>query len=418
MEPSPELHDRAARRNEVLFVAFGGLADLAGRLASPQVVLPWIYSLIGGPLYLFGLLIPSVRLGSIASQLAAVAILEAMSLRKWMTVAASVAIAALLLLLTLAVLYLPVAAATALFFFCTLGFGACNGIVQLTAQDVMAKTIRHDRIGGVIGIQSSLGGALTLALVLALILVNPQPNSEKRHLIMVAAAALVWLLAALTVSMVREQPKRYDTASSLRSKLRQGFKLYKQHLWFRRYTGARILYLSVGLAMPFYSIHAATLYKGASQSLTIFVISVGVANMCSGLIWRRFLKNDPRQVLIASGVLAAAAGGLALCESFFPRWPIPLVYAVVLALLALALEGLTQGSKTYVALMAPGQERPLFIAANNTLLGILAIGVSGALGAVAHMTHILWALAILIVLSLCASINALSLVSPPEDATE
>jgi MFS family permease len=417
MPLSPEAQGQTATKNEALFIAFGALVDLASRLASPQVVLPWIYSLIGGPLYLFGFLIPSVRVGSIASQLAAVAILEAMSVRKWLTAISSAALTGLLLLITFAVLELPVAAATALFFFCTLGFGACNGIVQLTAQDVMAKTVRHDRIGSLIATQSSLGGALTLLLVVILILVNPQPNSEKRHLIMVGAAALVWLLAALAVSLVEEPPKRYNKVTSLWHKLRQGLRLYKHNTWFRRYTIVRVLYLSVGLATPFYSIHAATLYKGASHSLTVFVLSVGVANMCSGLLWRPFLRKDPRLVLVATGTLAAAAGGLALCEGFFPRWPVPIVYAIVLALLALSVEGLTQSSKTYVALMAPGRERPLFLAANNTILGALAVGLSGALGAVAHMTHIFWALVALIVLALCASITALSLVSPSGSKT-
>jgi len=405
------------RRNEGLFIVFGGLADLAARLASPQVVLPWIYSLIGGPLYLFGFLIPSVRLGSIASQLGAVAILEAMSVRKWMTALASAAVASLSLLLVFAVLELPVAAATAIFFFCTLGFGACSGVVQLTSQDVMAKTVRHTRLGELIAIQSSLGGALTLALVIALILVNPQPNSEKRHLLMIALSALVWFFAAVAISLVAEQPKNYRKVTTFWSKIKEGAKLYQHHLWFRRYTAVRLLYLSVGLAMPFYSIHAATLYKSAGQSLSISVISVAADNMCSGLIWRRFLRQDPRQVLILLGLLAALAGGLALCESYFPRWPVPVVYAVVLALLALALEGLTQASKTYVAIMAPGQERPLFLAANNTVLGLLAIVFSGALGAVAHMTHILWALVTLIVLALCASIGALYLVPPPQEET-
>jgi len=68
--------------------------------------------------------------------------------------------------------------------------------------------------------------------------------------------------------------------------------------------------------------------------------------MCSGLVWRHFLKRDPRQVLIYAGLLAAVAGGLALLEGLYHHWPIPVAYAFVLALLALSVEGLTQASKT------------------------------------------------------------------------
>ena len=414
MSATAKSPDPGTTKNAALFIVYGGLTDLASRLASPQVVLPWIYTLIGGPLFLFGFLIPSVRSGSIASQLAAVPILEAMSVRKWMTVFASAAIAGLLALIALAVLELPVLVATAIFFFCTLGFGACNGIVQLTSQDVMAKTVRHDRIGNLVAIQSSLGGALTLVLVVGLIVVNPQPTSEKRHLIMVAAAAIVWLLAASVIALVKEKPQRYRKKTSLWSELRAGLKLYAGNTWFRRYTAVRVIFLSVGLAMPFYSIHAATLYKGADHSLTIFVIAVGVANMVSGLLWRRLLNRDPREVLVFVGVLAATAGGVALSHDLLPSWPIPLTYALVLALLALSVQGLTQASKTYVALMASSRERPLFLAANNTLIGVLAIGFSGILGVVAHMTHITWALVVLIVLTLGASFSALFMVPPPK----
>jgi len=103
----------------------------------------------------------------------------------------------------------------------------------------MAKTIHHERIGGLIAIQASLGGALTLGLVVTVILVNPEPGSEKRHLVMIAAAAVIWLLAAVAVSRVTEQPKRYNATASPWSMLRQGFRLYGKHQWFRRYTAVR-----------------------------------------------------------------------------------------------------------------------------------------------------------------------------------
>lgn len=405
--------DTDGSANVPLFLAYGALADVATRLASPQVVMPWIYTLIGGPLFLFGLLVPSVRLGSMASQLAALPILEASEIRKWITVAASLVVAALLALVCVAVLALPTALATALFFFCTLCLGGCNGTIQLASQDVMAKTVPLPRIAGLVALQASVGGALTLALTVSLILINRDPQSAHRHLLMIAVAAIIWIIAALTFSLIREPAGDVVARKSLWRQVREGAKLYASVRWFRRYISARMLFLSVGLATPFYSMHAASIYQGAAQSLTIFVIAVGLANMLSGLVWRRLLGRDPRVVLVFVGMVAAVAGCIAISEGRAPRAHIPYVYAVVLFLLALSEQGLTQASKTYVALIASNRERPLYLAVNNVLLSSLAVGVSGILGVIAHMTHIVWALCILIVVTLCASLNAYFLVPPP-----
>lgn len=56
---------------------------LANCLSSPQVVLPWVYALIGGPLYLVGLLIPTIRIGNLFAQLTIVPTLLTLKVRKW-----------------------------------------------------------------------------------------------------------------------------------------------------------------------------------------------------------------------------------------------------------------------------------------------------------------------------------------------
>ena len=405
--PDPAPHDAANRR---VFLTYGGLTELASRLGSPQVVLPWIYDLIGGPLYLFGLLTPSVRLGSMVSQMASVPILRSRSIHKWLTAGASVAISGLLGLLCFAVLELSTTAAIVVFFLCTLGFGLCNGVVQLTSQNVMAKSVSHGSIGRLIALQASIGGALTLIVTAVYTVLHPDQMSEQRHLLIIAAAGLFWTLAAVAITLVREPPQSVQSKRSLWSEVREGTKLYRTVTWFRRYTVTRLLFLSVGLATPFYSIHAASIYESATLSVSSFVFATGAANMVSGLVWGRLLGRDPRIVLVLVAVLAAAAGGLALTREDADDPRFPLVYAVVLAIVALAEQGLTQASKTYVATMAPNDERPLYLAANNMFLGMVAIGVSGVLGVVAHMSHIVWALCIIIALTLCAGASALFLV--------
>jgi hypothetical protein len=402
------------RTDHDAFLINGGLTTLARRFASPQVVLPWVYTSIGGPLFLIGFLIPSVRMGSIAAQMGIVPMLRAISIRKWLNVAASLFLAALLALITYAVLGLSKAGATLIFFTSVFGLGACNGIVELTSQEVMAKTIAPSRIAGLVARQTSIGGLVTLALALGIYVWDPYPDSRLSHLALIGMAALTWVMAAFSFAAIGEKPSPIQRKRSVWSEVRAGVALYRRERWFRRYTATRALFLSVGLAMPFYSIHAASLHQVSAHNLSAFVISTGLANLASGLVWGRLLSASPVTVLVLAGLLAATAGGIALAQEVLPRAEPLLLYAPVFALIELAVQGMLLASKTYVALIAPARNRPLYLAVNNMLLGFLAIGVSGILGFVAHMTHITWALCLLIALALVASTSALFLIPPPQ----
>lgn len=400
---------RESNSNELNFLLSGGLNVLANRLASPQVVLPWVYSFIGGPLFLIGLLIPSVRAGGLLAQLVIVPTLLARETRKWAYVIASFVLAATLVLIDAATLASNVGAAVGIFFVCTLMLGACNGIAVLTAQEVMAKAVKHTRIGPLLAIQASIGGLLTIVFSGLVVYFFPDSASTGHHLVLIATAAAVWVCGGVLFSMIREPPSEVQPKRSVWAETRRGWELFRTTAWFRRFFVIRALFLSVGLATPFYSIHAATEYQAGAQSLGYFVMAAGVTNIFSGPIWSRMLAESPGRVLIWSGVLAAAAGGVALLQAAVSSLPLPLLYIVVFALLELAVEGLTQSSKTYLALMAPPADRPRFLAVSNALLGVLAIGVSGIIGVIAHTIHIYLALGVLVALALVASASAVML---------
>jgi hypothetical protein len=385
---------------------------LAGRFASPQVVLPWVYHSIGGPLFLIGFLIPSVRAGGLVSQFAVVPRLRALPVRKWLNVSASLAIAGLLALIGFSATSLSIPVATSVFLGSAVGLGLCNGIVNLSSQEVMGKVFPGGGIARLVSVQSSVGGFLTLALALGLFVFDPDPNSQTSHLTLVWIAAVMWVAAAVCMAAAREQPSQPQAKRSVWSEARQGFALYGRSPWFLRYTVTRILFLSVGLATPFYSIHAATLYQGSVSSVSLFVIATGLASMLSGAVWGGLLRKSPKLVMALAGLVAVMAGGVALAHGVLPHFRVPYLYAIVLALLALAVQGLDQAYKTYVLLSAPAVDRPLYLAVNNTLLGFLAIGVAAILGAVAHMTHIAWALVVIIAITLAACASTAFLIEP------
>lgn len=399
------------KRNEFYFLATGGLTALANRLASPQIVLPWVYNLIGGPLILIGILIPSLRMGGLLAQITIIPTLLAMTLRKWAYVVASFLVAAALLIICVTALEFSVLVATIIFFSTTLILGACWGIIQLASQEVMAKSVHRDRIGILLARQTSVGGVLTLILVIVTMNLLPDNGGKSQHLVLIVLAALGMILAGTLFALIREPKSAPQAKLSIWAETRKGWKLYRTTPWFRRFFTTRALLLSVGLATPFYAIHAAAEEQSSAQSLSYFVLATGVTNIFSGVIWSKMLSRDPTRVMFWSGVLATLAGGVAMLRATVPSLSFMVMYIIVFALLELAVQGLTQSSKTYLALMSPAVDRPRYLAFNNALLGVLAVFVSGLIGVVAHSTHIYGALFLFMVLGLIAGLSARGLKS-------
>jgi len=392
---------------------------LATRLASPQIVLPWVYNLIGGPLFLIGLLVPSVRMGGLLAQLTIVPVLMAREFRKNAFVLSSYLIAGALILMCLATLNMSIVVAASIFFLCLLVAGGCNGIITLASQEVMAKSVSGKRIGRLLALQASVGGILTLVSMAVLYFVQPDSASKLQHLLLIFLSAGFWVIAGFSFWLIREPASEIQPRQSVWAETRRGWELFLTTPWFRRFFLTRALFLSVGLATPFYSIHAAMEIHASPSSLSLFVFATGVTSMLSGPIWARLLGANPCRVLVQSGLLAAAAGVVAILHSTIGKVPVTAVFMLVFALLDLAVQGLTQASKTYLAIQSPDADRPRFLAINNALLGVIGVVVSGLIGMLAHSTHILASLGLLIVLALIASYSAMKLKVPqPSDSVE
>jgi len=409
--PSPD--SPGFSKTEKLFLLSGGLTGLATRMASPQIVLPWVYSLIGGPLILVGLLVPSVRIGALVAQLTIVPTLMARTMRKGAFVVSTILIAVVLLILCLATLQTSIFIAAAMFFVCVFVIGACNGVLTLSSQEVMAKSVKSARIGRVLALQGSIGGLLTLISMGLLFYLQPESESRLQHLVLIFISSGIWLLAGLSFAMIREPPSEPQPKRAVWAEIRTGWDLFQTTPWFRRFFLTRALFLTVGLSTPFYSIRAAMEIDSDTQGLSLAVLATGITSLLSGPIWSRQLSANPCRVLVLAGFLAAGAGLVAVLHRAIGNFPVSYVFMLVFGLLNLAVMGLTQASKAYLAIKSPETDRPRFLAVNNALLGVLSILVSGLLGVLAHTAHIYAALALLIFLALLAGFSAIGL-SPPE----
>jgi hypothetical protein len=107
--------------------------------------------------------------------------------------------------------------------------------------------------------------------------------------------------------------------------------------------------------------------------------------------------------MIVSSILAAATGAIALLIGQIPEdWQGVLVFAPVFLFIGFSQAGLRLGRKTYLVDGAPDDDRPLYVAISNTLIGAFTL-FGGGLALIAHSFGIQSVLVVLIALALLAA---------------
>lgn len=141
---------------------------------------------------------------------------------------------------------------------------------------------------------------------------------------------------------------------------------------FRTFIVARALLLSAELAVPYYALRARQL-TDVGQGFGLFIVALELAALVGSPIWGRLSDRVSDRVVMGLGglvgsVAAVAALGFGLVPSNLAS---PSLFAVVFLIVGVAREGVRVGRKSYIVDAAPADERPLYIAASNTLASLL-----------------------------------------------
>lgn len=375
-----EIESAASARGYLLNVANGACTKLAEQLASPGLVLPWLFGAIGAPAGCVALLVPARQAGSLLPQLAVAGAIRRLPRRKWAWVAAGGVQSALLLaMIPAATLLSPAAAGWALVVLLLL-FSVASGCGSVAFQDVAGSTVPAGARGRMLAGRAAVGGALTLAAGVWMRLSLGDTGAPIPLLTLIAAAALLWAVAAVLFGAIPEPASAPGAARDPVTEWRNGVAAMRRYPGFRRFIAARALLLAVEVAMPFYALHAYSLMDGGLADLGYFVLAVGLAGVVASPFWGRLADGSARRVMMLSAVLGAAAAGLALgLPHLFDGDALGWAYGAVFLVLGIALSGVRLGRKTYLVDGAPSEERPLFAAFSNTLVGGLSLA-AGALG--------------------------------------
>ena len=393
---------KEVRWNFTSNTANGAASKLAEQIAGPNLILPWLFQLLGTPVWMFGFLMPVKQSFALFPQMIVAGRIRQVARRKWVWVSASLIQALCLLLMIPVALWFPPTSAGFTLLLLLIIFSTASGTASVAFQDVLGKTIDKGQRGKLLARRAFIGGILTTAAGLILNRFRDTPQELAPILILLLVAALLWGLAAFFFALIREFPGAVQGGRNAVAETSAGLTLFRQHRGFRQFLLARSLLLAIELATPFFVLHAGQLLDLNTQSIGSLVIAIGLSQIISSPFWGKMADQTSKKVLNLSALIALSATLFAITLGFLPRGPLQYGgYFTVFVLIGLAESGVRLGRKTYLVDATPQQDRATYTAFSNSTVGILAI-ISGGTGLIAQWlgpTSMLSAIAVFILLS-------------------
>ncbi|BAC17827.1 hypothetical protein [Corynebacterium efficiens YS-314] len=411
----PALEEHNASR----FIWSNGLQNIGDQIIAAKTVLPWLLHAGGAPGFFIALLVPIRESGSMLPQAAITpwVLWQASRSRVWIIGSngqflsgLGIGIAALFLegwALGIAVVVL-------------LGILALfRSMCSISSKDVQGKTITKGRRGLINGRATAIGGGVGLAVGLAITFLLDTDSPPWVLAATVIASSFSWLIASFIFAGIREPDTREKALPRDPEEKNRWWKdcvdLLVEDVNFRKFVIVRSLMLVTALSTAF----IVTLAAEAGQDITalgFFVIASGLASMVGGRISGIWSDRSSRDVM-AGGALLGSLVLFALVASaqWSPSTVNVIAFPAGFFLVNLAHTAIRVARKTYVVDMAEGDQRTRYVAAANTLMGVILLVVGAISGAVA-MLGTSWALIFLAVIGLVGVVFSRTLeeVSAPQ----
>lgn len=360
-------------RSFVLQLVALTFTKLADALASPRLVLAWMLSALGAPAVFIGLLVPLRESLALLPQLLVAQYLRERSIRKYFWAGGAVGQA---LALT------ATAAAALLFDGVLLGasvtgalacFALARGVCSLTAKDVLGKTVSRTRRGRLTGQAASAAGAVTL-LVAAALLLSPQvTDSRVVFVVLLGAAALLWMVAGLVYSRIPEAAGATTGGGNAFTAALRSLGLLRDDRHFRNFVIARALLVATAFAIPYIVVLVQRSGGDGAATLGGLLLANGAAGLLGGPAWGKFSDRAANRVMAYAAALSVVTMLAVLLMRHAGWLGNELVSAGVLFFAAVAHHGARVGRKTYLVDMANSENRAQYVAVSNTAIGVVLL---------------------------------------------
>lgn len=405
------------------YLLWGGIADsLSDILASPSIVLPFLYLALGAPQFLAGLLLPCVKGARIIAEAMMSPYVRVGDRSKKAMILPNLVIALVLAILALSGAALSQGVVMVLFVLVAVIVGCCYGIWALGSNHIYGSELEEEERGQIVFTQLALSCMIAIGLVWATraLMAGETPFERHRVLLWLGVLALLFSCFCMFRLVLTKTPDEVGNPEALEKKesffhqVSRGWSLALHYAWFRRFLVARLFFLSVELATPFYTIHAATYHLSTPHILSIFVTATSAGRALGAILWRRVVRKSIRHTIAGASMIACLSALMAIGFDLFGLASNPWVYAITIFFLSFGIGGETEGRYLYLLSMSSDTNRPYMVALSDAVAGIGGSMFAAVLGLVAQIQSVLIPLTVLAALNAVSVYLALSLTEKSE----
>ncbi len=406
-EPSEAATFEPPRRNFPLLLAQGGSYGLAGKLASTNIVLPFLCAALGGSLVVAGLLVPLGILGTLVGYTLGPSLLASRLPSRTVMALTTLATAALLFALATMGLFLRDSrlAVNVTFLAVGLGTGLLSGIGSIAFTNVLASAVPRDRRRRLLFTQAALGGAVAsvVAVVSAWMFAGRDPIVGHLALEWFAGGFLVVSAVCTLLVSVEHVPAKPVARRGLVATLRTGAQAAQRYPWLRAYLVRQILFLSVTLGTTFFSIRVAALHGSVPGSLAVIIAVTSLALVVGAVLWERVLTRAGFRGMLVGGTICSglAAAGAVTVERLGLVGS-PFVHALFILLATLAADAITVAKSAFLVEHARPEELPEVSAFTQLTIGVASAVLAVAIASLAQVHGTVWPPMILLALNIVA----------------
>ena len=380
----PEAACNDQPRNFFSYLIANLLGKIADEIASAKLIIPWLFGMLSVPTVFAGFLVPIRESGVLLPQLVVAAFIRRMAIRKTIWLVGAVLSALSLFGMAYAVLNYEGLAAGSAIIITLIVFSLSRGLCSVSAKDVLGKTVSKSRRGALMGWSASISGIAILLIGLWLGTVDLNEYSLKIFAGLLISGGIIWILATLVFETIQEQPGATEGGGNAFSVAIQQIQILKTDASFRSFVTARGLLLSVALAPPFYVLIAQSSSDGSLLGLGALFIANGLAGSLSAPFCGYMSDQSSKRVMMIAATGAGTLGIFTFTAVINDlSWAINEVgLAVIFLILNIMHGGVRLGRKVYLVDMATAENRAIYVALSNTIIGVLMLfgGLVGLIG--------------------------------------
>lgn len=396
-------------RNGLRMVAAGALQSSGDQTVNASTVLPWLFTALGVPAGLIGVLVPIRESGSMLPQAFLTPLVTRVRHRTWVFVAGALVQAAMVavMALTAAVGHglsagLVIVAALAVF-----SLGRC--LCSISSKDVQGRTLPKGERGQVNGLATTASGLVAITLGLAIRMFGGDELRADQLAWLLGAGAALWVLVALLYAGLREPAPEHHgegaaqaegAGSERRTDTPSGtWALLRDDRPFRHFVVVRSMLLVSSLSPPFVVALAVADGSPGLAGLGAFILASGVASLLGGRVFGKRADASSRTLMLRGAGAASAVILALLAAATLPGFSGSstlgtLLFVAAYFLITFLHTGVRVGRKTYVVDMAEGDRRTAYVAVSNSVMGLMLLLV-GAVTSLLAVVSVALALAVL-----------------------